>query len=262
MPARDGELRLIATGEPDATQTLLEDGGSDFVLSCEHAANRLPRALGDLGLSDTALQSHVAWDIGAGHVTRLLSQRLQACALLHQYSRLAIDCNRPLTASDSIAVEAEWGVIPGNQQVDAAQRAARAEALFVPFHDRMRQILDRRRAQHRRSLLVAVHSFTPRLRGVTRPWDIGLMYRKDARLATPVLEALRRDERLIVGDNQPYAIDDEFDYTLPEHGERRGIAHLGLEIRQDLIADEAGQTRWAGRLASLLRQVAQTLDAG
>lgn len=238
----------------------METGESDFVLSCEHAANRLPRALGNLGLSDAALHSHIAWDIGAGNLTRLLSQRLQACAVLHNYSRLVIDCNRPLTAVDSIPVEAEWGAISGNLHLDDAQRAARVESLFTPFHDRLRALLDQRRGQRRRSVLVAIHSFTPTLRGVARPWDIGLMYRKDARLATPVLEALRRDERLNVGDNQPYAIDDGFDYTLPEHGERRGIAHLGLEIRQDLITDEAGQARWAGRLASLLRQVALAPD--
>ena len=260
MRASSGLSALLAPDEPPAVQALCADGASDVVLCCEHAAARLPRALGTLGLSDTALGSHIAWDIGAGAVARLLSQRLDAPLVLHNYSRLVIDCSRPLAAGDSIPESAEWGSIAGNAGLDAAQRALRADALFKPFHQALHEVLDARRQQRRRSLLIAIHSFTPNFRGEARPWDIGLMYGADARLAVPVLAALRRDERLLVGDNQPYAMEEGIDYTLPEHGQRRGIPHLGVEIRQDQVADTDAQTRWAGRLASLLRQVANTPD--
>ncbi len=260
MRASSEPNALLAPDEPAAVETLCADGTSDIVLCCEHAAARLPRALGTLGLSDTALGSHIAWDIGAGAVARLLSQRLDAPLVLHNYSRLVIDCNRPLAAGDSIPESAEWGSIAGNAGLTAAQRTTRADTLFKPFHQALQAVLDARGQQRRRTLLIAIHSFTPNYRGQDRPWDIGLMYGADARLAVPVLAALRRDPRLQVGDNQPYAMEEGIDYTLPEHGQRRGIPHLGVEIRQDQVADPPAQARWAGRLASLLRQVAITPD--
>jgi predicted N-formylglutamate amidohydrolase len=247
--------RLLAADEPPALSVERPDGVSEFLLVCDHASRRLPRALDKLGLSETELSSHIAWDIGAGGVARMLAERLDATLVLQNYSRLVIDCNRPLAAADSIPGRSEWVQIAANEQLGAAEVAARSAEIFEPYHAGLRGILDQRQRERRPTLLVALHSFTPSYRGESRPWHIGLMYRHDSRMAAALLKLLRRDERLQVGDNQPYSISDDSDYTLPQHGESRGLAHVGVEIRQDLIADEAGQKTWAGRLASLLKQV-------
>lgn len=246
---------LLAHDEPPAAQWLRQDSASNLVLVCDHAGRLLPRALGTLGLSDHELESHIAWDIGTAGVATRLSERLEASLLMQTYSRLVIDCNRPPDAADSVTERSEWGEVRGNVGLSAAQRDARRHAIFDPYHTALTALLDQRRAAHRPTLLVALHSFTPSFRGVERPWHIGLMHRRDAQTAKTLLAQLRRDERLVVGDNEPYPIEDGSDYTLPLHGEARGIAHIGIEIRQDLIADEAGQKTWAGRLASLLRHI-------
>jgi predicted N-formylglutamate amidohydrolase len=253
---------LLEDGEPAAFALEQAEGISEFVLVCDHAGRDIPRALGDLGLSTAQLSSHIAWDIGAAGVARRLAQRLDAALLLQPYSRLVIDCNRPLDAADSITTHSEWTRVTGNEDLSVEAADARRREIFQPYHEALRSLLDQRLRAHRPSLLVAIHSFTPTYKGAARPWHIGLMYRQDAGLAASMLAQLRRDERLQVGDNQPYAIEDGSDYTLPVHGEARGIPYLGIELRQDLIGDEAGQAAWAGRLAGMLRQAAGTLAAG
>lgn len=253
---------LLGRDEPPAVTVLRPEAASDFVLVCDHASQRLPRALGTLGLNDTELDSHMAWDIGAGSLAHLLAERLDATLVVQNYSRLAIDCNRPLTAPDSIARRGEWNEIKGNLNLRSADIETRITEIFSPYHEALGACLDQRQRARRRTLLVAVHSFVPTLRGDERPWHIGVMYNRDDRLAAAVLKQLRRDERLRVGDNEPYAMGDENDYTLPLHGEGRGILHVGLEIRQDLIADESGQKSWAGRLASLLNRATADLSDG
>lgn len=255
------EARLLSGDEPAALTVEHAQGASDFVLACDHAGNEIPRALGTLGLSATELSSHIAWDIGTAGVARRLAERLDATLVLQSYSRLVIDCNRPLQAPDSIAISSEWAQIAGNVNLPEAAVEARRREIFQPYHDGLRQILDERQRNRRQTLLVALHSFTPSYRGTSRPWHIGIMYHHDARLAGVLLGLLRRDERLTVGDNQPYSVDDATDYTIPVHGEARRIAHVGIEIRQDLIADEAGQKTWAGRLASLFKQAAESMAA-
>jgi len=251
---------LIAHDEPAAVEWVREDGSSDFLLVCDHASRRLPASLGTLDLSETELSSHIAWDIGAAGVARMLADRLEAALLLQNYSRLVIDCNRPLAAPDSIPTRSEWVQIAANENLDDAVVAGRVGEIFTPYHDALRQHIDQRLRDRRKTLLVAIHSFTPNYRGDARPWHVGVMYRSDARMAKALLAMLKRDERLQVGDNEPYAIEEDSDYTLPTHGEARGIAHVGLEIRQDLIADEAGQKTWAGRLASMFKQIGSMPD--
>lgn len=250
---------LLQAGERSPVETERADGSSAFVFVCDHASARLPRALGTLGLSEAQLSSHIAWDIGIAGVARRLAERLDAPLLLQCYSRLVIDCNRPLHAEDAISARSEWGQIDGNLALDAAQAEARKLAVFDPYHAAVAELLDRRQRASKPTVLVALHSFTPQWRGEGRPWHIGLMFRRDRETANVVLKLLRRDERLRIGCNEPYPISDDSDYTLPTHGEGRGIAHLGLEIRQDLIADEAGQKAWSGRLASVFRQAAAEL---
>lgn len=245
-------MSVRALDEPLAFSIERPQGSSAFVLACDHASRRIPRSLGDLGLSAADRAAHIAWDIGAAAVARRLSAALDATLLLQNYSRLVIDCNRPPAASDSIPRLTGGIAVPGNTTVDAAAAAARRAACFDPYHAALRQILDAREAAGTPSILVAVHSFTPNFAGQQRPWHTGLLYHRDVRFAHCLLPVLRADDALVVGNNEPYTMGDLTDYTLPVHGEQRGIPHVGIEIRQDLIEDPAGQAAWADRLASVL----------
>ena len=258
---------LLEEDEPPAFEVEAREGGGDpdvrspFVVACDHAGRRIPRRLGALGLPEEVLARHIAWDIGARGVARRLAAALGAVFIGQRYSRLVIDCNRPLEAADSIAASSEQVVIPGNQHVGRDEAEARARAIFHPYHDQIRSELDRRRAAGRPSIFVAVHSFTPVFLGVARPWHVGVLYNRDARLAEPLLGLLRREGDLVVGCNEPYAVSDATDFSVVHHGERRELPHVELEIRQDLITDDAGQIAWAERLARLLVAAARALSA-
>jgi predicted N-formylglutamate amidohydrolase len=252
---------LLAEDEVPALEDQKGDGqgGSPFFVICDHAGKLIPRSLGALGLRQSELVRHIAWDIGAGGVAHRLGAALGAQTVRQRYSRLVIDCNRPLDAPDSIARRSENTDIPGNQDVGPAAAEERARAIFHPYHDEIRRALDRRQAEGRMTVLVAMHSFTPAFMGIARPWHVGVLYNRDARVAKPLLQALRDEGDLVVGDNQPYAVGDLTDYSVVNHGERRGIPHVEIEIRQDLIADEGGQQAWAERFARLLPRVIQGL---
>lgn len=235
------------------------DGASPFVLIADHAGRRIPARLGDLGLPPQELDRHIGWDIGIAGVTERLSHKLDAFAILQTYSRLVIDCNRPLHAPGSIVTTSDGTVVPGNQCLDEEAKAARALEIFAPYHARITQELDLRSAGAVPPVLIAMHSFTPVFAGFARPWHAGVLYHRDTRLAHALLHALRGEPGLDVGDNEPYAISDNSDFAIPVHGEQRGLLHVELEIRQDLIADEAGQELWAERLARLLPPLLRNL---
>lgn len=244
---------LLAGDEPPSVHVAGGDQLSGpFVIVCDHAGNRLPRALGTLGLSAEDRQRHIAWDIGAGAVAARLGGLLNAPVITQTYSRLVIDCNRPLQAFDSIAVESESTPIPGNQHIDSQEREARTTAIFLPYHDQIRQLLDRRQQAGRPTVLVTVHSFTPVFKGVARPWHVGVLFNRERRLAQAMLRFLRDDPALVVGCNEPYAASDASDYSLVNHGENRGLPCVEIELRQDLITGEHGQKLWAKRLARVL----------
>jgi predicted N-formylglutamate amidohydrolase len=259
MIASVAPARLLEDDEPPPFEVEHRAGGSRFVITCDHAGRRLPRALGSLGLGSEDLQRHIAWDIGARGVALRLADALDAFVACQRYSRLVIDCNRELGEASSIAVVSERTLIPGNQGISPEQAAARAREIFEPYHDQIRGELDRRREQHRQAILIAVHSFTPVFLDVARPWHAGVLFNRDARLAEPLLRLLRAEGDLVVGCNEPYAVTDDSDYSVNHHGAARDLPHVELEIRQDLIADEAGQIAWAQRLARLLPLAAEGL---
>jgi predicted N-formylglutamate amidohydrolase len=243
---------LLAPDEPAACVTLGEPNDAPFIIVCDHAGNRLPRKLDRLGIPDSELKRHIAWDIGAAGVVRLMAERLGAFAIMQTYSRLVIDCNRSPAVETSIVTISEDTPIPGNAGLSQVDVECRVREIFQPYHDRIAAELDRRKQAGIATVLIAIHSFTPVYRGHVRPWHAGLLYNRDDRLAKPMMALLNREGGLTVGDNQPYAVSDESDYTIPVHGERRGLPHAEIEIRQDLIADFAGQEIWAERLARLL----------
>ncbi len=250
---------LLDADDPPAFTVHNADGASPFVLIADHAGQRIPARLGDLGLPREELDRHIGWDIGIASVTERLSRKLDAFAILQTYSRLVIDCNRPLHAPGSIVTTSDGTRVPGNQDLDDEARAARALEIFAPYHARITAELDLRAAGSEPPVLIAMHSFTAVFAGFTRPWHAGVLYHRDTRLAHALLHALRAEPGLDVGDNEPYAISDDSDFAIPVHGEQRGLLHVELEIRQDLIADEAGQETWAERLARLLPPLLRNL---
>jgi predicted N-formylglutamate amidohydrolase len=259
IAAKGVARRLLADDEPPPFSIERESGKSDFVLICDHADRRIPRALGTLGVAESELSRHIAWDIGARGVASRLAEHLDAVLITQTYSRLVIDCNRPLGAPTSIVTRSERTDVPGNQDLTPAGRSARAEEIFAPYHRRIEEELDRRRSIGRPTLLISMHSFTPEFNDVARPWHIGMLYNHDTRLAHALLGLIRAEGRWVVGDNEPYSVSDGTDYAIPVHGEQRGLPHVEIEIRQDLITDEAGQSEWAQHLARWLMRVR---DAG
>jgi predicted N-formylglutamate amidohydrolase len=242
----------LGRGEADPVIVERAEAPSPFVLAVDHAGHLLPRRLGDLGLPERELKRHIGWDIGILGVTMRLSKMLDAPVVGQRYSRLVIDCNRDPGAPTSICEVSELTEIPGNRGISAEERLQRQQAIFRPYHARMTALLDERAAAGRKTALVAMHSFTPVFKGLARPWHAGILYNRDKRLAHIVLDLLEAESDLTVGDNEPYAVSDVTDYTIPVHGERRGLPHVEIEIRQDLIEDEKGQAAWAERLARIL----------
>jgi predicted N-formylglutamate amidohydrolase len=251
--------QLLDPDEPPPFEVAGREARSPFLIVCDHAGRRLPRALGGLGLSEAEMSTHIAWDIGAGGVAQRLAAALDAFLIRQPYSRLAIDCNRPLDAVDSIATLSERISIPGNQQLPPGAAEARAREIFEPYHRQIRGELDRRRDAGRAAILVTVHSFTPVFLDLARPWHAGILYNRDARLAEPLLGLLHDEGNLVVGRNQPYAASDLSDFALIQHGEKRGVPCVEIEMRQDLITGPEGQSAWAERLARLLPIAARGL---
>lgn len=246
---------LLDPDEPPPVTVHGEGGPSPFLLTCDHASRRIPRRLERLGVADADLGRHIGWDIGALDVARTVSDRLGATLFAAGYSRLVIDLNRPAAAPDLIPPVSDGTRIPGNETVPAGQREARVAELFCPYHARIAAEIDRRQEQRRPTLLACIHSFTPRMNGLDRPWHIGVCYGAHDRLARPLIAALRQDPAIVVGDNEPYRVDRASDYGVPVHGEDRGIPAVLIEIRQDLIADTPSARQWGERLARSLAAV-------
>ena len=238
------------------------DGAGPFVVVCDHASNRLPRDYDTLGLPPDALLSHIAWDPGALPVSRALSAMLDAPLLWPDASRLIVDCNRDPDAPDLIVVESEGRAVPGNRDVGEAQRSRRLGAIHVPYHRAIESCLDQRTAAGRASAMVAVHSFTPVYLGRARPWDIGIVFDDDRRLSDPLIAALKADPALDVGVNEPYSPADRVYYTLTRHARALGLPAVMIEIRNDLIAGEAGQKAWADRLGVILASLSPVVLRG
>jgi predicted N-formylglutamate amidohydrolase len=227
-------------------------GASPFLLVGDHAGREIPRSLGALGLPASALEAHIACDIGVAGLGALISDALDATFIAQRYSRLVIDCNRNPARPDSIAEVSDAIDIPGNAGLSESARASRVGEVFRPYHARIQAELDARAKAGRRPILVSLHSFTPVMSGTPRPWRFGVLHMGASPFSHATLDGLRGvlgpD---LVGDNEPYRMDGA-DYTAPHHAISRGLDYLELEVRQDLIASAAGQAEVAAMLAPLL----------
>lgn len=249
---------FLAPDEPAAYEIVAGSGAAPFVFLCDHASNRIPRHLQDLHLVRADIETHIGWDIGAAALARKLAQHFSAPLALTGYSRLVIDCNRPLDNPGSIPGRSAGTDIAANQTLSAAGIRARQDALFHPYHRAVGDLLDGLLARRQPTAVLSIHSFTPDYPGETRPWHIDFAYRHDRRLAGLLLEHTAIPD-ILVGDNLPYAVD-ETDYTIPFHAERRGLPHVLIEVRQDTLANENAISLWADRLTDLLQRLSPDID--
>jgi predicted N-formylglutamate amidohydrolase len=246
-------------GENGAFRLLRPAGEPGLLLVCDHATNRIPQQLGTLGLSEAERATHIAWDIGAAALTEALSERLEAPAVLANFSRLVADPNRGLDDPTLITALSDGILIPGNRNLTREAREARIAQFYAPYHAAIAEALARAKKAHRSPVIFSIHSFTPVWRGVMRPWHLGILWNKDDRVVSPLLKRLRAEGSFVVGDNEPYSGELPGD-TMDRHGTAQGLAHALIEVRQDLVAEPADVASLAGRLAPILR--AAVADAG
>ena len=260
--ARDGELLPGDMTQAETVVVAENTGGrGKIVLLCDHASRRLPPEYGDLGLDEAARSAHIAWDPGALGVSRHLSRRFDAPLVYPDLSRLVLDCNRDIAAHDLIPAISETTEIPGNRDLGAAERARRIALAHTPFHSRIETLLDARAAAGLDSVVVSVHSFTPLYKGFQRPWPVGILSNRDRRVAEAMLADLARQGIADLGDNEPYAPGDGVYYTVGRHGEARSLPCVMIEVRNDEIADAAGESLWADRLGQALEAALKKLEA-
>lgn len=222
-----------------------------FVLFCDHAANELPPGYGTLGLPESELARHIGYDIGAAGITREIARSLGLPAIMSHYSRLLIDLNRGSDDPTLIMRISDGAVVPGNRHIDQAEREKRTALYYKPYHRAASALIDQCIAAGVPPAILSIHTYTPAWKGVPRPWHASVLWDKDPRLALALLDGLRADGSLIVGDNEPYTGRLKGD-SMWTHGTTRGLAHAIVEVRQDLVVTEAGQSEWGGRLARII----------
>ena len=249
---RESPSRLLSPGDPEPLIVHNAGGSSSHVLVCDHSGRGIPGRLGALGLRPEDLERHIAWDIGAGALAVQLGRALDACVVRQAYSRLVIDCNRWPGREDLVPPVSDGTRIPANEGLSAEAVAERLAVIYAPYHAGISAVIDTRLAVGRPVSVISVHSFTPVMNDVARPWHVGVLHAGDSPLSNRLLALLTAEDGLEVGDNQPYSLG-ETDYTVPVHAQRRGLDYLELEVRQDLIESAAGQARMAGLLARLLQ---------
>jgi predicted N-formylglutamate amidohydrolase len=230
------------------------NGSSHAFLLCDHASNFIPASLGSLGLLHEDLLDHIAWDIGAAEMARETARVLDATLVLSGVSRLVIDCNRPLRAPSSIPTLTGGVTIPGNIALAQRDREDRAEKYFWPYHHTIERLLA---ARAQPTSILSMHSFTSKPLNGPRPWHAGMVYGRDRTLAAHMLETLRNDRAVVVGDNEPYRVTDEGDYGIPTYAERAGRPGVLVEVRQDLLATQDDARAWGRRIAEAFRRFAQ-----
>lgn len=236
-----------------AFRTVNARGAAPMIFICDHASNRVPPEIGDLGIDAAEMQRHIAWDIGAAAVTELLAQRFDAPAFFATASRLVIDCNRNWGDPGLMREISDGTPIPANRGIGAAEKKRRWDVYHQAYHTAIDAAIEAKLEAGQRPKIVAIHSMTPAMKGVLRPWQIAMCAHEERGLNDRVLAELRRNAGIVVGDNEPYNLDPREDFSIPHHAMRRGLPHLQVEFRQDEIDSPAGQARWAAIFATAIQ---------
>ena len=230
------------------------------MLVADHARRDLPEEYGSLGLPTVELERHIAYDIGVEAVTRELAAALDVPAVIANFSRLLIDPNRGEDDPTLIRQLYDGTVVPGNYPMALAERERRLDGFYRPYHDAVgAMIASVAQASGKAPFIFSVHSFTPVMQGIERPWHVGILWDLDDRVARPLIDMLAEDKNLIVGDNEPYDGALRGD-TMFKHAIVNGFAHALIEIRQDLISDNKGALAWAERLAPIVDAIDRRPD--
>jgi len=245
---------LLSTGEPPPFRVINPLAETPVLLICDHASCRFPKSLGDLGLDPFARRCHLALDIGAGQLTERLAESLGITAVLARYSRLVVDCNRQLLDPSAFLEFGDGVIVPGNRNLRAADKAFRSDAIYWPYHRAIDEQLQRLKVVGPPPAFVSVHSFTPVLNGVSRQWQVGVLWDTDTRLSDLFLDDFRA-AGYEVGDNEPYSGKAPQDFTIDHHAQDPGLPHVGIEIRQDLIDDEAG----VSAIAAVMHRIVESI---
>ncbi|MEE8119511.1 MAG: N-formylglutamate amidohydrolase [Gammaproteobacteria bacterium] len=249
------KVQFLGNREPAPFRVINREATRPLLLVCDHASKTIPVSLNNLGIEPGKSETHIAWDIGAAGLCEKLSEHLGATAVLTTYSRLVIDCNRRLNDPTAFVTVADGTSVPGNENLDQDARCARIENIYQPYHEVIQACLNRQLAANKTPAMLSIHSFTPVLEGLHRPWHIGVMWDRDPRIPVPLMHNLAKQNGLMIGDNEPYSGRHHWDYTVDHHAEANGLPHTVIEVRQDLLADEAAQTHWANILAEALEPV-------
>jgi len=252
---------MLRPEDPAPFETVNPQGAAPCLIVCDHASRIIPAALGDMGLSEAARREHIAWDIGAAEIARRLAQRLDAPAVLAGFSRLVIDCNRYLDDPALMVETSDTIAVPANRNLSDGERAARVGAIYRPYHNAIEDALEVFEAAGAVPFFISVHTMTRCMRGRDpRREQFTLCWLHDDRVARPLLARLAERTDITYGDNVPYGLDPEEDYTVPEHAMKRGLPHLQFEVRQDLVADEKGAHRWADLIYDLTADLVLSPD--
>ena len=253
-PAHNSTPALLSAGEPSPYHVLNPLSTRPLLLVCDHASCRFPDRLGDMGLDPFARRCHLAIDIGAGSLTEKLAELTGATAVLAQYSRLVVDCNRQLMDPGAFLEYGDGILVPGNRNLHQDEKDRRAEAIYWPYHRAIDEQLRRLRVAGMTPTFVSIHSFTPVLNGEARPWQIGVLWDKDRATAEAFIEGYRA-AGYETGDNEPYSGKAPQDYTIDTHAEGAGLPHVGIEIRQDLVDTIEGVDAIAGLMQGIIESL-------
>ena len=242
---------ILAPEEGPAAAVYRSDGRAPVLLVCEHASSFIPASLSDLGLAPSDRLSHAVWDIGAIDMAMHIADLLDAPLVHSRVSRLVYDCNRPPSAASAFPVKSETIEVPGNRDLGEADRAQRTREIYDPFCQLLASTLDRFAT---RPSLITIHTFTPTWFGAPRATELGVLHDADYQLAEAVLAAALKQTALRAEMNQPYAAMDGVTHTLREYAIPRGIENVMIEVRNDLVSDQASAARIGAMLASIFAE--------
>ena len=255
------DAALLGADEPSPFYILNPLSEVPVLLICDHASCRFPSRLGDLGLDPFARRCHLAVDIGAGSLTEKLAKSLKFSAVLAQYSRLVVDCNRELMDPGAFLEYGDGILVPGNRNLSQTQKDMRAGSIYWPYHDAIDGLIKRLEAVGPSPAFISIHSFSPVMNGVARPWQMGVLWDKDESLAEIFIEDLRA-AGYHTGDNEPYSGKAPQDFTIDHHAEDAGLPHVGIEVRQDLLSDPAGIARVAAVMHKIIESIPERIQIG
>ena len=257
-PANNPSAPLLASDEPSPYYVVNPLAETPILLICDHASCRFPAALGDMGLDPFARRCHLAIDIGAGSLTEHLANSLGVTAVLAQYSRLVVDCNRQLMDPGAFLEYGDGILVPGNRNLRQPEKDRRADAIYWPYHTAIDEQIKRLRAAGPPPAFISIHSFTPVLDGIARPWQMGVLWDKDQRLSDIFIEEFRA-AGFVTGDNEPYSGKAPQDFTIDHHAEEINLPHVGIEVRQDLIDDVQGVDEIAAVMHRIIEAIPERI---